>query len=233
MVNPDDWLVCDDDDAALSWELPRPLCSIALSIVRCLAAAAMVVTASRTPVSEPVEDCELALRGITGLRLEAAVEATILLVGFALFPLLAGDGIGGGRISTRGNAAVGTVGAGTGAAFATGVTKAGVVAASGISSRFAGDGRGGGGISDAVIAVLPEDTSPSLISSSSEPGGETNRAVGRGPDAEGPRDFFSIGWGGGGLEDDGVGDLTPPFDELELCPWLIWTDSELSMSSPC
>lgn len=53
-----------------------------------------------------------------------------------------------------------------------------------------------------VAAVLPEDVSLSLDASSSESCGETNLAVGRGPDVEGPRDFFRIGCGGGGLEDD-------------------------------
>ena len=53
-----------------------------------------------------------------------------------------------------------------------------------------------------VAAVLPEDVSLSLAASSSESCGETNLAVGRGPDVEGPRDFFRIGCGGGGREDD-------------------------------
>lgn len=32
-----------------------------------------------------------------------------------------------------------------------------------------------------------------LLSSTSDPGGDTNRAVGRGPEAEGPLGFFRIG----------------------------------------
>lgn len=40
--------------------------------------------------------------------------------------------------------------------------------------------------------------------SSSESGTSTNRAVGRGPELEGPLEFFRIGCEGGGLDDDGV-----------------------------
>lgn len=53
-----------------------------------------------------------------------------------------------------------------------------------------------------VAATLPDDESSSLETSSSESCGETNLAVGRGPDVEGPLDFFRIGCGGGGLDDD-------------------------------
>lgn len=51
--------------------------------------------------------------------------------------------------------------------------------------------------------------SPSWIASSLGVGGDAKRAVGRGPDEEGPLDFFKIGWGGGGLEDEGVSPLLP------------------------
>lgn len=76
-------------------------------------------------------------------------------------------------------------------------------------------------ISAPPVAVLPDDTSwPSLLASSSDPRGEMNRAVGRGPDAEGPLGFFNIEAGGGGLEDDGV------------CPVRGCGDGDSSSSSP-
>lgn len=56
-------------------------------------------------------------------------------------------------------------------------------------------------ISSPVVAVLPEDgNSLSLSSSLADSCGETKRAVGRGPDEDGPLDFFNMGCGGGGLE---------------------------------
>ena len=66
-------------------------------------------------------------------------------------------------------------------------------------------------ISSPVVAVLPDDPSSlSLVASStacsifssSESWGDTNRAVGRGPDAVGPLDFFKMGCRGGGLDAD-------------------------------
>jgi hypothetical protein len=181
----------------------------------------VVEFASRDPVSEPAEDCELALRGITGLRLDAAVEATIFRVGVAPFSPFP-DGAGGGRISLCGGVAVaafsrlmddGNGGGGiSDGAFGVGVSGAFVDSSSACVS-----GIGGGGISEET-AVLPEDTSPSLISSSSEPAGDTKRAVGRGPEAEGPLDFFRIGCRGGGLEEEGVGDFVFDLDELDSCP---------------
>lgn len=85
-------------------------------------------------------------------------------------------------------------------------------------------GRGGGGIAGAAIAtalaaVLVDAVSRSWTASSPEVGGDANRAVGRGPDEEGPLDFFKIGWAGGGREDEGVN----PFllvEEVDLCPGL-------------
>lgn len=57
-----------------------------------------------------------------------------------------------------------------------------------------------------LTAVLPDEASslslPSLPSAS-DPGGETNRAVGRGPELEGPLGFFKMGCGCF-AEDDGV-----------------------------
>lgn len=51
--------------------------------------------------------------------------------------------------------------------------------------------------------MLPDEArSPSLLSSS-DPGGETNRAVGRGPEFEGPLGFFKMGCGCF-VEDDGA-----------------------------
>lgn len=62
-----------------------------------------------------------------------------------------------------------------------------------------------GRISDKGVTVLPDETiSESLPSSCSssfaDSCGETNRAVGRGPEDDGPLDFFKMGWAGGGLE---------------------------------
>lgn len=55
-----------------------------------------------------------------------------------------------------------------------------------------------------LTAVLPDEAA-SLSresSSASDSFGDTNRVLGRGPDAEGPLAFFRIGCGGGGLEDE-------------------------------
>jgi hypothetical protein len=53
------------------------------------------------------------------------------------------------------------------------------------------------GASEAVAAVLPEE---GISSSSADSWGDTKRAVGRGPDDDGPRAFFRIGWAGGGFD---------------------------------
>jgi hypothetical protein len=50
-----------------------------------------------------------------------------------------------------------------------------------------------GGISRPVVAVLPDDGSVSLASSSAESCGETKRAVGLGPDVNGRLGFLRIG----------------------------------------
>lgn len=60
-------------------------------------------------------------------------------------------------------------------------------------SLLADNGAGPLCISRPVPPVLPEDVSASLAASSSDSCGEMNRAVGRGPDADGPLDFFKIG----------------------------------------
>lgn len=59
----------------------------------------------------------------------------------------------------------------------------------------------GGGISSPVVAVLPDEgMSLSLLPSSSESGGDTNRAVGLGPVVSGLFVFFRIGCEGGGFD---------------------------------
>lgn len=83
----------------------------------------------------------------------------------------------------------------------------------------------------ATVAVLVGVASLSWIASSLKVGGDAKRAVGRGPDEEGPLDFFKIGWGGGGLEDEGVNPLLPlereyPWSEVSCgragsLPWLL------------
>ncbi len=111
----------------------------------------------------------------------------------------------------------------------------GIEAEDAMFSGLVNGGSGGGGISKDVTIVLPDETSSSFVSSLSDAGGETNRAVGRGPEADGPLDFFRIGCGGGGLDDEGVGDLTSPFEESESCPWPGLagnTGSELRVSGP-
>lgn len=61
-------------------------------------------------------------------------------------------------------------------------------------------------ISRPFVAMLPDDVSSSFTSSSSDTWGDMNRAVGRGPEVEGPLDFLRIGCGGGGLkEEDNMG----------------------------
>lgn len=62
-------------------------------------------------------------------------------------------------------------------------------------SNFAGEAEAGDGrISIPVFAVLVDEGSPPRVeASSSDPGGETNLAVGLGPDVEGPLGFFRIG----------------------------------------
>lgn len=82
---------------------------------------------------------------------------------------------------------------------------------------FTDKGNGGGGISELSTEVVLDDAaSPSFPVSSPEAGGEANRAVGRGPDEDGPLDFFRIGCGGGGLEEEGVNPFFPP---EETDPW--------------
>jgi hypothetical protein len=56
-------------------------------------------------------------------------------------------------------------------------------------------------ISSPLTVVLSDEViSGSFSSSSGESWGDRNRAVGRGPVADGPRDFFKIGCAGGGFE---------------------------------
>lgn len=92
-------------------------------------------------------------------------------------------------------------------------------------SPFTGDFTGRR-ICSPFAAVLPDEVSSSFGVSSSESWGETNLAVGRGPDVEGPLDFFSMGCGGGGLEeDDDIVSLLVCFSTAGLLgtstgPWL-------------
>lgn len=52
-------------------------------------------------------------------------------------------------------------------------------------------------------AVLPDEARSASLLSSSDPEGETNRVLGRGPEFEGPLGFFKMGCGCF-VEDDGV-----------------------------
>lgn len=57
-----------------------------------------------------------------------------------------------------------------------------------------------------VVVLVDDATSLSLLptSSASDPRGDTNRAVGRGPEAEGPLGFFRMGFPGGFLVEEGA-----------------------------
>ena len=61
--------------------------------------------------------------------------------------------------------------------------------------------------STCAAAVLLDELSSLGRDSSSESGGEANRAVGRGPVLESPLDFFRIGCGGGGRLEDAESSL--------------------------
>jgi len=50
------------------------------------------------------------------------------------------------------------------------------------------------------------------------------RAVGRGPDVEGPRGFFKMEWLGGGLADDDVRSSLGPVEPLSSSSSLAWSD---------
>lgn len=166
---------------------------------------AVTYPATRVPVSDPADDCELGLRTMTGLLLDAAVAATILLPALLVtFSPLAGKTDGGGRISVPGMLGLGAEGADF------------VVGDEWVSAGVEGEiaccslddaGSGGGGISEAPTGVRVVPSSPTVIASSYDAGGDAKRAVGRGPDAEGPLDFFKMECGGAGLDDDGVGPL--------------------------
>ena len=165
---------------------------------------------TRWPESDPVEDCELGLRTITGLLLEAAVAATTFLPVLVVVLAVTGGTVGGGGIS-----AVDTTDVGESvvcfARVGPGPFGAGDWFVEAVPCLFfTTNGSGGGGISAAATAaVLVGVASPSWIASSPEVGGDAKRAVGRGPDEEGPLDFFKMGWAGGGLEDEGVNPLLP------------------------
>lgn len=60
-------------------------------------------------------------------------------------------------------------------------------------------------VSDFFLVEVPTLFSPLCCDvSSSESGTSTNRAVGLGPEFEGPLGFFKMVWAGGGLDEDGV-----------------------------
>jgi len=104
-------------------------------------------------------------------------------------------------------------------------------------SDFAAGGGGGCGcLSD--TAVLPDEAAPS----SPESGGDTNRAVGRGPDDEGPLVFFRIGCKGGGLDEEDVGSFVACFGGEPLSrafprpPWASLggsSEPDIILSSSC
>lgn len=193
-------LVCDDDG-------PGPSSCEAVGVDRLEPERFETTTTPVAcgPESDPVDDCELGLRTITGFLLDAAVLATIFLPPVAApFAPLADETVGGGPISAPGAAGIAAVCIGSTAggpgAFAAREAVVGALAC----CFLAAEGRGGGGISMVAAAGLAVATSASWIASSLVVGGDANRAVGRGPDAEGPLDFFRMGCDGGGLEDDGV-----------------------------
>lgn len=107
----------------------------------------------------PFDDCELDLRGIAGLLLDA--EEATKVVGFFLFFI-----IGPLLLSSR----------------IVEVLESLELTLSAAASRFKT-------VLDSV------SVSVAISSSASESGGDANRAVGRGPEAEGPLGFFRIGCG--------------------------------------
>jgi hypothetical protein len=93
----------------------------------------------------------------------------------------------------------------------------------------------GSRISNAGVTVLPEDAvSLSLSSSSPDGWGETKRAVGRGPDDEGPLGFFKIGCGGGGfaaLEERSLNLAPVSFKAVSLWGWAgVFSFSRIAMA---
>lgn len=160
----------------------------------------------RVPVSDPPDDCELSLRVITGFLFDAAVAATIFLPELAaVFPPLADETDGAGRNSPSDTVGMGDEGlcstTGAGKVFTAGEATKGATAC----FFLADGGSGGGGIPEAITAVLADASSSTEMASSYKARGDANRAVGRGPDAEGPLDFFRMECVGCGLEDEGGG----------------------------
>lgn len=93
----------------------------------------------------------------------------------------------------------------------------------------------GSRISSAGVTVLPDEAvSLSLSSSSSDGWGETKRAVGRGPDDEGPLGFFRIGCGGGGfaaLEERSLNLAPVSFKAVSLWGWAgVFSFSRITMA---
>ena len=161
-----------------------------------------VVEATRGPASDPPDG----LRTITGFLLDAAVAATILLpVLLVDFPPLVDEVGGGGWVSISGTVGIGAGGVSFTAGDADIVVPVGEVGEGAVDCCLAGKGSGGGGISKAAATVPADTASSTEMASSYEAGGDAKRAVGRGPDADGPLDFFRMDCGGGGFEDNGVG----------------------------
>ena len=84
-------------------------------------------------------------------------------------------------------------------------------------------GGGRGRISWPATAVLPDEPSSSFLASSSDAWGDMKRAVGRGPEADGPLGFFRMECVGGGFADDevlsffGGGDASASPSSLPSC----------------
>lgn len=170
--------------------------------------------ATRWPVSDPVDDCELSLRGITGRLLDPTTMRLPVLVAAlsALTGETKGGGGGGMSVSDRAGSGLGRVGFLDGGG---GVSVADEGAA--VCLDLAAEGSGGGGISEVVAGLLVGASSPAQMASSYEAGGEANRAVGRGPDVDGPLVFFRIECAGCGASAEGTGSFLLP-DGPGPCP---------------
>ena len=188
--------------------------------------------ATRGAASDPADDCTLGLRIIAGLLLDAAVAATILLPVLVVdFTPLADETGGGGWVSTSDTVGIGAGGVGFTVGGAEIAVPVGEVAEGAVDCCLADGGSGGGGISKAAAAVLADTASSTEIASSYEAGGDANRAVGRGPDVEGPLDFFRMECGGGWFEDDGFGSFLPGTSCPEVS-WRAWPGSGSWLSLP-
>ncbi len=176
-------------------------------LLACFVAVVDPELAARVSGLDPVEDCELRLRTITGFLLDAAVLTTIFLVVIVVpfSPLNMGfRGSAGSGVNSGSSESVHVVSV-VGVVPVAGVVSVGSAVGVVVRFFFSRDGNGGGGISEDVAAAPGDVLSPSLPPPSLEFGGDAKRAVGRCDDVDGCRDFFKMGCGGGGLEDEGVG----------------------------